>query len=171
MNDTLTASPACLALIRRSEYNGPWPCKARWDVNGWACGYGCHGADVGAETEWSQGQAEQRLNAAVAEKEATMRGWIRVPVDQGQWDALVSWFYNLKLTEILSSTLLEDLNAGHYDDAGLQLLRWRYAKDANGNEVEEPGLLARRIEELGLWTGKTVEQVTAEAQARQGVAA
>jgi GH24 family phage-related lysozyme (muramidase) len=62
--------------------------------------------------------------------------------------------------------LLADLEQCRYDDAGLQLLRWDYS----GGKPSD-GLLARRIEELALWTGKTVEQVTAEAQARQGVAA
>jgi lysozyme len=60
--------------------------------------------------------------------------------------ALVDFTFTLGGRRLASSTLLRDLNAGHYDEAGQQLLMW----DRSGGR-EIPGLKARREAERQLW--------------------
>jgi lysozyme len=73
---------------------------------------------------------------------------VRVPLTQGQFDALVDFCFNLGEGRLAGSTLLRELNAGLYAAAGQQLLAWDHA----GGKVI-PGLKARREAELALWTG------------------
>jgi GH24 family phage-related lysozyme (muramidase) len=71
---------------------------------------------------------------------------VRVPLSQGQLDALTDFVYNLGQGRLLDSTLLKLLNLGNYRDAGQQLLRW----DMAGGE-HLAGLTLRRQAELALW--------------------
>ena len=163
MNDDLTPSAACLALIRRSE---GFSAHAYMDGGTYACGYGTHHPDIRANTVWSQEEAEGRLIAAVSDVAASIRRLVLVPLTQGQFDALTDFAYNLGTPRLAGSTLLTDLNAGRYEDAGLQLLRWCYA---DGQQSD--GLRARRIQELAMWAGKSVAEITSQVNLRQGVAA
>ena len=158
MNDTLTASPACLALIRRSE---GFSTDAYWDRDGWAIGYGHHGIGICAGMIWSEAEAEDALECDVATISKRIRELVNVPLTQGKFDALVDFCYNLGTRALAGSTLLADLEQCRYDDAGLQLLRWDYSGGKHN-----PGLRARRAAELALWTGKTVQEIEAQAQAR-----
>jgi lysozyme len=91
-------------------------------------------------------QATALLRADVAEAEQAVERLVKVPLTQGQFDALVDFTFNLGSGRLASSTLLKVLNARRYDDAGEQLLRW----DIAGGK-ENAGLKARREAELGLW--------------------
>jgi GH24 family phage-related lysozyme (muramidase) len=74
---------------------------------------------------------------------------VKVPLTQGQFDALVDFTFNLGQGRLAKSTLLKDLNAGHYETAAAQLLEWDHSGD---REVE--ALKARRAAEYALWHGK-----------------
>jgi len=87
--------------------------------------------------------------ADVAVAEASVQRLVKVPLSQGQFDALVDFVFNLGAGRLASSTLLRDLNAGQYEAAGQQLLLWDHS---GGVEVE--GLKARREAELALWNGR-----------------
>ena len=71
---------------------------------------------------------------------------VRVPLSQGQLDALTDFTYNLGVERLAGSTLLKLLNLGNYVDAGRQLVRW----DMAGGE-HLAGLTLRRQAELALW--------------------
>lgn len=71
---------------------------------------------------------------------------VTVPLTQGQFDALVSFAYNVGTGALRSSTLLRVLNAGDYDAAADQFLRWNRA----GGRVL-PGLTRRREAERKLF--------------------
>ncbi|MGH9599568.1 MAG: lysozyme [Terracidiphilus sp.] len=90
----------------------------------------------------STGQAVERL--------------VKVPLTQGQFDALVDFCFNLGQGRLASSTLLRELNAGNYDAAREQLLRW----DCAGSE-EVAGLKSRREAEFQLWAGAGAGQTLA----------
>jgi lysozyme len=75
---------------------------------------------------------------------------VTVALQQGEFDALVDFTFNLGAGRLASSTLLVDLNAGKYEAAAMQLLRWDHGT-VNGNEVELAGLKARREAEFALW--------------------
>jgi lysozyme len=72
---------------------------------------------------------------------------VKVPLNQGQFDALVDFVFNLGSERLYRSTLLRALNGGRYQAASEQLLRWDLIA---GQESE--GLRARRLAELALWT-------------------
>ena len=67
---------------------------------------------------------------------------------QDQFDALVSWVYNLGSGNFTSSTLLKVLNSGDYAGVPEQILRWN---KANGQVLE--GLSRRRESEAELFSG------------------
>jgi len=70
-----------------------------------------------------------------------------VPLDctQNQYDSLADFGFNEG-----TNALRLLLSHGWYQ-VPIQILRWKYAKDKDGNEIEIPNLLARRQEELELW--------------------
>lgn len=61
---------------------------------------------------------------------------VRVRLNQHQFDALVSFSYNVGCAAFTGSTLLRKLNQGRYDDVPAELMRW-----TNGGL---PGLVRRR---------------------------
>jgi lysozyme len=93
-----------------------------------------------------EAQAAQILCSDIREAEETVRRLVKVPLTQGQFDALVDFVFNLGSGRFASSTLLKILNAGQYDEAVEQLLRWNHA----GSE-ECAALKARREAEAELW--------------------
>ena len=91
-------------------------------------------------------QAERTLAYDVREAEQAVLRLVKVPLNQGQFDALVDFCFNLGEGKLAESTLLKDLNAGRYDADQEQLLRW----DHTGAQ-ENAGLRARREAEAELW--------------------
>jgi lysozyme len=101
-------------------------------------------------------QAANLLACDVRDAEQAVQRLVKVPLTQGQFDALVDFCFNLGAGRLASSTLLKCLNAGKYDDAADQLLRWDHA----GGE-EYPALKARREAEAELWRNGAAEQQAA----------
>ena len=93
-----------------------------------------------------QDLAHHMLSCDLDDAEAAVARLVKVPLHQGQFDALVDFTFNLGATRLEESTLLTDLNAGKYDEAAEQLLRW----DHSGLK-EIPGLKSRREAEYMLW--------------------
>jgi lysozyme len=79
--------------------------------------------------------------------EAAVNGGVKVALNQNQFDALVSFVFNVGASAFATSTLLKVLNAGHHDQVPAQLLRW--VRD-NGKIVK--GLVNRRNKEIELWS-------------------
>lgn len=69
-------------------------------------------------------QADTYLKHDISRFEADVKKAVRVPLSQCQFDALVSFFYNLGYSKVKDSTLLKMLNAGNYTGAADQFLRW-----------------------------------------------
>jgi lysozyme len=72
---------------------------------------------------------------------------VRVHLNQAQFDALVSFTFNLGVCAFEGSTLLKDLNAGNYAAVPGQLRQWTHA----GGKVL-PGLVTRRNAEAELFS-------------------
>jgi peptidoglycan hydrolase-like protein with peptidoglycan-binding domain len=81
-----------------------------------------------------------RADAARAARAVTRL--VRVPLDQNQFDALVSFTFNVGEGALRDSTLLRELNAGRYDAVPRELNRWTRA----GGQVLA-GLVRRRAAE------------------------
>jgi lysozyme len=104
----------------------------------------------------SQGQAENILAADLRDAEQAVCRVVTSALTQGQFDALVDFCFNLGAGRLAGSTLLRDLNAGYYDSAREQLLRW----DHTGLK-ENAGLKARREAEFQLWGHSPAEREAA----------
>jgi len=91
-------------------------------------------------------QAANLLACDVRDAEQAVQRLVKVPLTQGQFDALVDFTFNLGAGRLAASALLKSLNAGRYDEAAEQLLRWDHA---GGHEMA--ALKARRKAEAELW--------------------
>lgn len=78
--------------------------------------------------------------------EADINDKVSVPLTQGQFDALVSFVYNVGVTAFDNSTLLKRLNAGNYAAAADEFDHWVFQK---GKRLY--GLVRRRAAENGLF--------------------
>jgi lysozyme len=94
----------------------------------------------------SEAQATEILVSDVRDAEQAVERLVKVALTQGQFDALVDFCFNLGQGKLAGSTLLKDLNAGQYESAAEQLLRWDHA-----GAQECPALKARREAEFELW--------------------
>lgn len=134
-----------LALIQQSEGFRPAVYK---DTSGIpTIGYG-HRLEPGESfpNGITRPQAAALLERDATAAEAAVTRLVRVPLTQSQFDALVDFVYNLGASRLAASTLLRDLNAGHYILAAAQILLW----DHSGDEVS-PGLKRRREAECRLF--------------------
>lgn len=77
---------------------------------------------------------------------------VRVQLNQNQYDALVSFTYNLGIGAFQKSTLLKKLNEGDYAGASEQFLMWDKITDpGTGNKVACKTLTLRRKQERTLF--------------------
>lgn len=100
----------------------------------------------------SEAEAAEILACDVRDAEQAVQRLVKVPLTQGQFDALVDFCFNLGPEKLAASTLLKILNRGRYGDAVEHLLLWIYA----GGE-ESASLQARREAEAEFWRNTAVE--------------
>lgn len=113
----------------------------------WTIGYGTtKGVVPGMKI--TQEEAEALLRDDLEKFEKVVDEEVKVSLNQNQFDALVSFTYNVGPGALQSSTLLKLLNAGNYGAVGVQLLRWN--KGPNG---PMPGLTRRRAAERKMFDG------------------
>ena len=94
----------------------------------------------------SLAQGEEILSHDLRDAETAIGRLVKVPLTQGQFDALVDFVFNLGAGRLAGSTLLKYLNSGKYDAAAWQLLAWDHA-----GSQQLAGLTARREAEFHLW--------------------
>lgn len=139
-------SLAGIALIKRSEGLRLVAYKDLGPTGILTIGWGHTGPDVRPTMKITEAQAEVLFRADLEEAERAVRDLVKVPILQGQFDALVDFVFNLGAKALAGSTLLRMLNKQDYTDAGHQLIKWVYA----GGQVQ-PGLLRRRTDARNLW--------------------
>lgn len=115
-------------------------------VGVWTIGYGwtqpVDGKKVGPGMQIDQATADRLLKCGVVQYEQGVNQLVKVKITQGQFDALVSFAYNLGLRSLSTSTLLQKLNDGDKQGAADQFGRW---VNAGGKRLD--GLVARRAAE------------------------
>jgi len=111
----------------------------------WTIGYG-HTKGVEPGMQITEQDAEDMLKEELIEYESYINDLVTVGLNQNQFDAMVSWVYNLGAGNLKASTLLKVLNAGDYAGVPEQMLRWNKA----GGKVLE-GLTRRRQAEADLF--------------------
>jgi lysozyme len=93
-------------------------------------------------------QALAMLRKDCAKAAAAVRRHVTQPLTQAQFDALVSFTFNLGEQNLAESTLLKKLNAGELDAVPAELQRWVHA----GPGAPLPGLVRRRQAVAALFT-------------------
>ena len=146
-----------LNLIKSHE--GPRTNAYQDPVGVWTIGYG-HTGTAKPGQQISEAQAEQLLRKDVGWAEDAVRKNVKVPLTQGQFDALVSFTFNLGAGALGRSSLLQKLNAGDY--AGAQAEFGKYVH-AGGRVL--PGLVRRRTEEAQLFGGQAPQGNAANGSA------
>ena len=109
-------------------------------------GYGHTGSDVITGQKITQEQAEKLLKTDLLVHCNNVSRMVKVPLTQNQFDALVSFEFNVGYGNFASSTMLKLLNQKKYREAAAQFDRWVYA-----NRKVLAGLVKRRAAEKALF--------------------
>ncbi len=137
-----------IALIK--EFEGCRLTAYQDSVGVWTIGYGwtqpVDGKPIRAGMTIKQETAERLLETGLVSYESDVSRLVKVGMSQGQFDALVSFTYNLGVRSLSTSTLLRKLNAGDYAGAADEFLRWN---KASGKVLN--GLTRRREAERALF--------------------
>jgi lysozyme len=139
-------SKACFDLIKKFEGLSlkAYLCPAKV----WTIGYG-HTKGVKAGDTITQAQADKMLADEVSAFAFSVFPLIKVPVNQNQFDALVSFAYNVGTGALGKSTLLRRLNEKQYSVAADEFLKWNKA-----GGVVLKGLVRRREAERLLFLSR-----------------
>jgi lysozyme len=141
-----------LELIKHFEglYLEAYKCPA----NVWTIGWGHTGLTFGkpivAGMKITKEEAIELLEIDMLKYSKPVRDFVKVPLKQHQFDALVSFTYNCGIGALKTSTLLKLLNNGDYESVPEQLNRW----NKGGGKILD-GLVRRRLAEGHLWTTGT----------------
>ncbi|MEO0866979.1 MAG: lysozyme [Cyanobacteria bacterium J06642_11] len=121
-------------------------------VGVWTIGYGTtRGVRPGQEI--SEAQAEALLKSDLNRFERDVNQAVRIPINDNQFAALVSFTYNVGAGAMKNSTLLRKLNRRDIYGAANEFLRWNRA----GGRVLA-GLTRRRRAERALFLGQDYRQ-------------
>lgn len=102
----------------------------------------------------TEAQAEAILRSDLQKFEKSILRLLEVPVTQYQFDALVSFTFNVGPAALSRSTLLRKLNAGDEEGAAKEFNKWIWAT-VNGEKRKLTGLARRRVDEASLFRGET----------------
>lgn len=108
-------------------------------------GYG-HTRGVYMGQKCTATEAMNWLREDASEAEIAVTRLVGAPINQNQFDALVSLVFNIGREAFRKSTLLALVNQENYNAAADQFRRWRF-----DNGVSIPGLLNRRRREQDLF--------------------
>jgi lysozyme len=144
------ASKECLELIEHFE--GFYPQAYLDPVGIPTIGIGTikypNGEKVKLGESCTREQAFDWLMWELSEKTSEVNEMVKAEITQAQFDALLSFAYNCGTNALRNSTLLKKLNAGDYNGAADQFLRWDKAGGAS-----LPGLTRRRKAEREMFLG------------------
>lgn len=141
----MTPSSRCVDLVKRFEgfRSKPYRCPAGIAT----IGYGHTEGVTLSDPPITEEEAAALLHRDIQIFGAGVLRLVTVPLTQGQFDALVSFAYNVGLGNLQRSTLLRKLNAGDYAAAADEFSRWTRAR---GGQILA-GLVRRRTAERGLF--------------------
>ena len=139
----MKTSPKGIALIK--EFEGLRLKAYKCPGGVWTIGYG-HTAGVKPGMVISEAQAEEYLMADLIASEKYLNS-LGLAINQNQFDALISFIYNVGTGNFSSSTLLRKVKANPLDNSIMdEFLRWVYSKSR-----VLPGLQRRRLAEMKLY--------------------
>jgi GH24 family phage-related lysozyme (muramidase) len=151
----MTPSQSCTKLIQQFEgcakkrADGSFEAYPDPGTGGdpWTIGWGSTGADIKKGVVWTQAQCDERFAEHVGQFGAKVASAIGgAPTTQHQFDAMVSFAYNVGVGNLQSSTLLKKHKAGDYAGAAAEFAKWNKAA---GKVLA--GLTRRRAAEAALY--------------------
>ena len=127
----------------------------------WTIGYGQTGRYYGKRVRRGMTTTKAEAHAwlrdhSIKTYEDAVTQAVKVPLNQNQFDALVSFTYNVGVGALKQSTALRKLNAGDYAGAADALTMWT---KCNGKVLA--GLVRRRKEERALFLAPATQTNTA----------
>ena len=149
---TMKTSPQGLAIIKKFEgfRAKPYACPAGVATIGYGSTYYADGKPVKlTDAPITEAQAQELLQATLTKYEACVSGAVKMPINQNQFDALVSFTYNVGCSAFRNSTMLQLFNTGYAGAAAEQFARW----NRGGGKVLA-GLVSRRAAERALFESK-----------------
>lgn len=140
-------SLSATALVGIAAHEG-YVERAYQDIVGiWTVGFGTT-ENVRPGQTTNPVKALQRALTDVQKFEGALKECVHVPLHQHEYDAYLSLAYNIGSGAFCRSTLVRKLNAGDYEGACKEILRWNRA----GGQVVR-GLVNRRQQEYELCMG------------------
>ncbi len=112
----------------------------------WTIGWGHTGKDVFKGLKINEKEAQIFLLNDLKIHSSYIKKLTKVPLNQNQFDALVSFEYNIGYSAFKNSTLLKLLNQKKYNLAADEFDKWIYA-----NKKKLNGLINRRKKEKELF--------------------
>lgn len=136
-----------LALIKR--YEGFQPRAVQLNQDAWVIGYG-HTKTARAGLKVSRADAEAILKEYdLAPVEQAVSRNVLAPMNDNEFDALVSFAFSIGIPAFKSSQVLAFMNSGQPLQAAMALLAWRKAS-INGRMIIIDALVRRRAAEAAL---------------------
>jgi lysozyme len=114
----------------------------------WTIGWGHTGPGIVEGLTWTQELADAMLIQDVAATEDEVNRLVSVPLTQGEFDALVSFAYNVGVGAMEHSTMLYLLNNNRHEEAANEFERWDKV-----HGVVVAGVLRRRMAEKDEFLG------------------
>ena len=148
----MKTSSAGLAIIKKWESfrSKPYLCPARVPTIGYGSTLYPDGRAVRlSDPAITETQAVEILAATLVKYEDAVRRYTanaKKPLNQNQFDALVSFTYNVGIGNLQTSSLLRLVNAGNFAGASREFGKWIFSK---GKKLQ--GLVNRRADEARLF--------------------
>jgi len=164
VNERLYTSNHGLRLI--TQFEGAPRLKARLcEGNRHELSYGVtfhiDGRPVEAGETCTEDYAMAMFRNALGTFEEAVKRHVTVELTQFQFDALVSFAYNVGEANFASSTVLKETNARRFEDAAAAFSMWIFAT-RDGWKQAYRGLLRRRLAEATLYLGYDWVQATSD---------
>ena len=146
---SMTISPAGVNFIKLKE---GFESHAYQDSVGvWTIGYGTTAAALGRAIGHTETITEAKATQYLLEHleksySKSVKKYVKSTVTQGEFDAMVSFVYNLGAGSFKSTTLLSKFNAGDHFGASMEFLKW---DKAGGKKLA--GLTIRRQQEQDMF--------------------
>lgn len=145
-------SSNCTNLVKKYEgfRSKPYKCPAGIPTIGYGSTFYLNGVKVSMlDSEISDTFALELLEKTLNDFANKIDKVIKVSLNQNQFDALVSFTYNIGICAFTKSTLLTKLNNCDFQGASKEFVRWN---NANGKVLK--GLTNRRLDEQKLFENK-----------------